>query len=322
MRIQQATQQHPPAMENHESHNQLNTASATVHFVSPQPTHPLPAPFEQLFPVANASMVEKGVSLALSDQPLSVYQSSLLDLPIGLNNQCDIFPLQQDTDSATPRVIPPVSWSHFENVTEPPETGQTFAHSSPPSQGIRQSSIIHDNMNDDIAAQTRHISTQATSSLPYSPFPPAANNLPSPAPSHNGEVLQKKPSQPTITPPDYTAPAQVSSMNPVVANTTQELQGCTPIFQAVALGNLNIASILVARGCNINAVNGIGQTVLHVAAQNGQVEMIEYLITCGIDLDHQDNGGNTALHLAVINGYEGIVELLINAGAKMDIMNN
>ncbi|KAI0514745.1 hypothetical protein F5B22DRAFT_610558 [Xylaria bambusicola] len=316
----QPRQQHPPLSDDNEQRDQQAISTSTAaQFVTPQPTHPLPASFEDMFSMTSLAIIEGGVAEPIDDQQLPVYHTALLDLPSTLDNRCDLFPTHHAMDSTTPRITPNTLWGNFEDTTEPTELGHIFQDSS---QKIRQMSILHDPMIDENGSKTQGTQRQATSSLAYSPFTTATNNLPSPAPSQNGEGHQKRPSQATSTASDFSPSAHMPAIKPIAVNTAPELQGCTPLFQAVLLCNLKIVAILVARGCNINTLNGIGQTVLHVAAQNGHVEMVEYLITCGIDLDHQDNGGNTALHFAVINGYEGIVELLVSAGAKMDIMNN
>ena len=61
---------------------------------------------------------------------------------------------------------------------------------------------------------------------------------------------------------------------------------------------LDIMTLLVEQGADINAKNSAGETVLHQCTQgyNGDVSVLERLIELGANVDAQDNLLNTALH--------------------------
>merc|ERR1712224_243617 len=53
---------------------------------------------------------------------------------------------------------------------------------------------------------------------------------------------------------------------------------------------------------NLNKVNEHGNTMLHVAAQNGNVKIAKLLVEKGANPNHQNKGGQTAGHFA--NAYQ------------------
>ncbi|KPM41686.1 hypothetical protein AK830_g4878 [Neonectria ditissima] len=107
-----------------------------------------------------------------------------------------------------------------------------------------------------------------------------------------------------------------------LTNKATRLQGCSPIFQAVILGNLRILMILFSKQSGHNVVNEEGQTPLHVAAHEGHVEIVDFLLRRGANLDARDSHGNTPLHCAVVSGREEIVQELVSAGANIYLVNN
>ncbi|RWA12651.1 hypothetical protein EKO27_g2466 [Xylaria grammica] len=312
---QQIQQQYQPLLgKNHRHNRQSSSTSAAVHLPPPQNPQALRAQFEDVFPIENAPILEGRLAQPLDNHRLHLYPATLLDLPNGLSRNC--YSVEQTLPGSSPRATHNTPWKACEGVDGAPERSGALRDSTLHGQSIGQSPVAHDSMKDEETGPNQYFSTCASHSLTYNTSPVTANNLPSPAPSHSVDI-RKRPPEAVATPPGL----RLAKLSPT-SSSTIELQGCTPLFQAVLLGNLKIVAILVARGCNANAVNVTGQTVLHIAARSGNVKMVEYLITCGINLNCQDNEGNTALHLAVINGYEEIVEMLVNAGAQMDISNN
>ncbi|TRX89234.1 hypothetical protein FHL15_009932 [Xylaria flabelliformis] len=101
----------------------------------------------------------------------------------------------------------------------------------------------------------------------------------------------------------------------------KEQRGYTPLFQAVAQGQVKMVKILMRKCNNINATDEMGETMLHLAAKRGNQTIVDFLLESGVNLDVCDHGGNTALHLAVANGHEDIVEMLVEAGADTDIVS-
>ena len=53
--------------------------------------------------------------------------------------------------------------------------------------------------------------------------------------------------------------------------------------------------LLIEKGANINEKNKDGQTLLHLAAENGRFEIVQLLIEKGANLTEKTNKGQTAL---------------------------
>ena len=71
-------------------------------------------------------------------------------------------------------------------------------------------------------------------------------------------------------------------------------------------------------GTDINARDGAGQTVLHIASLKGFVPLVKILLRkVGLSLNLQDDEGQTPLHLAAQGGHEKVCEILVDAGAGM-----
>lgn len=85
--------------------------------------------------------------------------------------------------------------------------------------------------------------------------------------------------------------------------------GCLPIHTAASKGRLDIIIKLLEKcpDCYLS-YNTLGQTILHVAVQNGRNKIVHYICNkprFSEILNMRDKDGNTALHLAVqsTNGF-------------------
>lgn len=68
--------------------------------------------------------------------------------------------------------------------------------------------------------------------------------------------------------------------------------------QACCIAPNNIVSFLLDGGADINARDGNGFTVLHIAVSRYDEEMVGYLLKRGVDVEVEDLRGRTALSLA------------------------
>jgi ankyrin repeat protein len=71
----------------------------------------------------------------------------------------------------------------------------------------------------------------------------------------------------------------------------------------------------------LNLKDGLGRSLLYLAARNGYFDLTDYLIKKGININEAQNGGSTALHGAAYYGQEIIVQLLIESGINTKIKN-
>ncbi len=80
-----------------------------------------------------------------------------------------------------------------------------------------------------------------------------------------------------------------------------------------------VTRLLLDRGCDINAADSQGRTLLHVATQMEKVDMVRYLIAHGAQVDAVDATGDAALDMA---WNEDIAIALLEAGADPNIRRN
>ncbi|RMZ96205.1 putative S-acyltransferase 23 [Brachionus plicatilis] len=90
----------------------------------------------------------------------------------------------------------------------------------------------------------------------------------------------------------------------------------SPLHWACAKGRLEMVSLLVEKGINVNQKDSKGYTPLITASQFGNAAIITYLISLGADLDAEDNNGDNALHWAVYKAHPDVTRLLILFGVN------
>lgn len=95
------------------------------------------------------------------------------------------------------------------------------------------------------------------------------------------------------------------------------------LHEAVAQGNLAIATKLIGNGINIDHKDCYGKTPLHYAAEYDQIELAEIILRNGGSLNISDDYGNEPLWTAVFNarGKYEIVKLFINFRARPNHKN-
>ncbi len=91
--------------------------------------------------------------------------------------------------------------------------------------------------------------------------------------------------------------------------------GVTPLHEAAAGGEPNVAAVLLAHGARVNTVDESGKTPLHYAAARANHRVAELLIDGGTDVNVLDKSGTTPLVLSLIQGDVATAKRLIAAGA-------
>ena len=84
---------------------------------------------------------------------------------------------------------------------------------------------------------------------------------------------------------------------------SQNDDGETLLHTAARIGSERIIFELAGDepgfGGNVNSIDSVGNTPLHVAAESKQASSARFLLSLGAELETRNNAGNTALHHAV-----------------------
>ncbi|KAJ6537649.1 ankyrin repeat-containing domain protein [Mycena capillaripes] len=96
------------------------------------------------------------------------------------------------------------------------------------------------------------------------------------------------------------------------------------LHAAAAAGGLEMTSLLLDHGANVNIQEGRYSTALQTASVHGQAEVVKLLVTRGADVNLRGRGERyhaTALREAWTRGFKIIVDFLVENGAEMHTQN-
>ena len=83
-----------------------------------------------------------------------------------------------------------------------------------------------------------------------------------------------------------------------------------------------IAKALIKHGCDLNARNPGGKTVLHYLSMSSKTDMLKFILESGADVDLVDNQHeNSPLHFAALNNKPENIEILFKYGAIVECYN-
>jgi calcium-independent phospholipase A2 len=83
-----------------------------------------------------------------------------------------------------------------------------------------------------------------------------------------------------------------------------------------------IMEALIEMGCDIDARNFQGETVLHLMVTRNKLPCVITLLSYGADVNAKGPNGNTPLHLAVKGGDVAVVKAIVVFGADVDLQNS
>ncbi|AUZ06096.1 ankyrin repeat-containing protein [Vitreoscilla sp. C1] len=86
---------------------------------------------------------------------------------------------------------------------------------------------------------------------------------------------------------------------------------------ACELAHEDVVRVLLEKGADVQAANGLGQTPLMIAAANGQATMAKLLLDHGAAVDVQDASGRTPFILAAMSNHTDVMEVLLSDGANI-----
>jgi ankyrin repeat protein len=99
--------------------------------------------------------------------------------------------------------------------------------------------------------------------------------------------------------------------------------GWTPLNTAAMHGYTNIVEMLLAKGADINLVNGFGWSPLATACNYGYEETVSLLLSReDVEIDAKDEEGWTPLNTAAETGQASIISKLLAKGAAIDISSD
>jgi len=99
--------------------------------------------------------------------------------------------------------------------------------------------------------------------------------------------------------------------------------GQTPLHEAAATGNTDMAKLLLANKARVDTKDGAGWNPLHLAAVSGHKEVAELFLASGADVNAKGGkDGLEPLHLAAAKGYKEVTELLLANGADVNAKTN
>jgi ankyrin repeat protein len=98
------------------------------------------------------------------------------------------------------------------------------------------------------------------------------------------------------------------------------LGGLLVLDVIIAIKDYKIATeLLLPKGADVNAKDGLGDTPLADAARHGQKDVAELLLANKADVNAKDDiGGLTPLHKAAWEGHKDVVKLLVANGADVN----
>ena len=102
---------------------------------------------------------------------------------------------------------------------------------------------------------------------------------------------------------------------------SRDISGATPIFDVCRRNNVDLAQILYKCGSDITSINCLGQSVLHVAAQDKSLlEFLKWTIahkTEKCNINARDHFRHTALHYACMHDNNPAILILAENGADL-----
>lgn len=93
------------------------------------------------------------------------------------------------------------------------------------------------------------------------------------------------------------------------------------VLSSARHGKYEDVEIALSTGFGVNFADTHGNTIFHVACQNGRKRIAKLAVKYGADIDARNAKGNTGLHFLFAYGYPEIAEYFIGKGAREDIRN-
>lgn len=91
------------------------------------------------------------------------------------------------------------------------------------------------------------------------------------------------------------------------------------LMRAVKLGDNTEVISLLNKGVDVNTTDMDGNTLIIIAAREGNTELVTTLINYRAKINARNRHGDTALRLAALKGNQDMVQRLVKAGAHVNM---
>lgn len=95
--------------------------------------------------------------------------------------------------------------------------------------------------------------------------------------------------------------------------------GWTPLLEAAAHGQAEVAKLLLAHGANVNKAAEWGDTPLHIAILGGHSEVVALLVRGGANVDQRTTMHTNALLLALQQGDVDVLRAVLEGAARKHV---
>lgn len=116
---------------------------------------------------------------------------------------------------------------------------------------------------------------------------------------------------------------QVLDQKPALLNERNRF-GDSPLYEAVYMGRLDLAELLVGRGADVTLETNRKTVPMHAAGRRQSTELVNLLLGKGAPVDPLEWRGWSPLHFAVLaaivddKGDRGVIPLLLDKGADIN----
>src|SRR5689334_3181984 len=110
-------------------------------------------------------------------------------------------------------------------------------------------------------------------------------------------------------------PSQQPKENVQINPDQKDVDGFTPLMNAIKNNNHDGAIQAIQNGANVDAASPSGITALFLASGMGDKDLVRTLIDKGANVNHRADGGFTPLMQAALIGQTEIARMLLDAGA-------
>ncbi len=102
----------------------------------------------------------------------------------------------------------------------------------------------------------------------------------------------------------------------------RDKEGRTPLHEAAAFGQIEVATLLLKSNAEVDAKSNKGLTPLHMAASAGHTEVVSLLLANKADVSAKAIDGSMPLHSAASHGHADVVSILLAAGSDTNAEND